>query len=834
MGMFLRVVHATILVALSFVAAYAQKTVVYGKVKDAENGDPVPFANVHFKGTQIGTTTTFDGDFELSTNIKVDTLIVSYMGYKVTKVYIKTGQRQQLNLQLIPNVIKLKELVVYPGENPAFEIMRQVIAHKKDNDKRQLDAYQYESYTKIEIDIDNMSERFLNKKVVQKATAVLDSIQTIAGDNGKPILPIFFSEAISNYYVKNSPFLRHEYILKTNVTGLGLTDGTFTSQIVGSTFQEYNFYKNFLTILEKEFASPIGNSWKGIYEYDLIDSVFIGDEFTYRIDYFPKRKHDLAFSGTIWITKKDYALIQIDASVAKSSNLNFVEKLRVQQELIRTEAGPWLPAKTRVLVDIAQPSVDMAGLLAKFYTSIDKVVVGQPKEDSFYRIPVEMDTEVRQSDELYWADKRHEELSKTEINVYHMVDTLKNIPVIKTYTDMFKLAYSGFYKWGKVDLGPYPLFLSFNDVEGLRLGFGGETNYDFSKRFIIKAYGGYGFKDQEWKYSYGLDYVASRKPWLKFGSLVSREVDPVYFLYEPVEGQVAFYAFTRLGILRRPFMHDKYELRLENQLIRDFNIRLALRNDFMQPLFDFQYYNKPNEDPTSVQQNLTSTEVKVELEWAKDRKYLINDNYRYHSGFNRFPVFTLRFTAGIKGVLGSDFSYNKVGLNIKKKFKLGQFGTSILSIDGEYIFGNVPFPLLENHLGNETPFYSPRAFSLMNNFEFTSDRYATLTYRHHFDGSIMNRVPLFKFLKLRLFGEARVLIGDVRQENLDIMVPIFDNDGNEVPQFFSLNGKPYIELGYGVENIFKVIQINFIHRITDVNNVGSHKFGLKIGFQFTL
>jgi hypothetical protein len=704
MFMIFRVISALTLVALSHGFTYAQKTTVYGKVKDAENGDPVPFANVLFKGTLIGTATSFDGDFELSTNSRVDTLVVRYMGYETTEVPIKYGQRQELNLQLIPNVIKLKELIVYPGENPAFEILRMVMDHKKENDKRQLDAYQYESYTKIEVDIDNMSERFKNKKVVQKATAVLDSIQTIAGENGKPILPIFFSEAISDYYIKNNPFLRHEYIVKTNVTGLGLTDGTFTSQIVGATFQEYNFYKNFLTILEKEFASPIANSWKGLYEYDLIDSVYVGDDFCYRIDYFPKRKHDLAFSGTIWITKEDYALKQIDASVAKSSNLNFVEKLRVQQELIRTDAGPWLPLKTRVLVDIAQPSVDMAGLLAKFYTSIDKVVVNEPKDDDFYRMPLEMDEEVRQSDELFWSDRRHEALSETEINVYHMVDTLKKIPVIKAYTDVVKLAYSGYYKWGKVDVGPYPLFLSFNDVEGLRLGFGGETNFDFSKRFVIKAYAGYGFKDVTWKYSYGLDYVVSRKPWLKLGSLVSREVDPVYLLYEPVEGQVAFYAFTRFGTLRRPFMHDKYELRVENQLVRDLNLRVVLRNDFMQPLFQFQYYNKPNEDPTSIQQNLTATEVKVELEWAKDRKYLINDNYRYHSGYNLFPVFTLRYTAGLKGVLGSDFAYNKIGLNIKKRFKLGQFGTSMLTLDGEFIFGTIPYPLLENHLGNEHRF----------------------------------------------------------------------------------------------------------------------------------
>ena len=314
-------------ILLLSIEGYSQTTTVYGKVKDAETGDPVPFANVIFKGTQVGTTTSFDGDYRLSGQPPVDTLVVSYVGYAPTYVPIKRGVEQEINIQLLQNTIQLNELIVYPGENPAFEVMRRVIDNKTANDKRELSAYQYEGYTKIELDIDNMSPQFRSRKVVQKATAVLDSIQTIAGENGKPILPIFFSEAISNYYVKNNPFLRHEYILKTNVTGLGLTDGTFTSQIVGATFQEYNFYKNFLTILEKEFASPIASSWKSMYEYDLIDSVFVGDDFCYRLDYFPKRKHDLAFTGTIWITKEDYALKQIDASLPKSANLNFVEKM---------------------------------------------------------------------------------------------------------------------------------------------------------------------------------------------------------------------------------------------------------------------------------------------------------------------------------------------------------------------------------------------------------------------------------------------------------------------------------------------------------------------------
>jgi hypothetical protein len=175
-----RTVFVLLFVFATVIESVAQQTIVFGKVKDAETGDPVPFANVVFKGSLIGTTTSFDGDFRLSTNSKVDTIVFSYVGYKPMEFAIRYRQEQRLDVQLLQDVIRLDELIVYPGENPAFEIMRGVTRQRKINDKRSLDAFQYETYTKIEIDIDNMSEQFRQRKVVKKATAVLDSIQTIA------------------------------------------------------------------------------------------------------------------------------------------------------------------------------------------------------------------------------------------------------------------------------------------------------------------------------------------------------------------------------------------------------------------------------------------------------------------------------------------------------------------------------------------------------------------------------------------------------------------------------------------------------------------------------
>lgn len=807
---------------------------MYGKVKDASNGDPVPFANVIFQGTTIGTTTEFDGTFRIETNQKVDTVLASYIGYKQKALPIKNGITQNLNFQLDEEILNLEEVIFVAKENPAFAIMRNVIANKKKNDKRSLSAYEYESYTKIEADVDNITEKFKENKQIKKIVHVLDSIEIIAGENGRPILPIFFSEAISKYHVRNNPDMRHEYILKTKVTGLGLTDGTFTSQLVGSTYQEYNFYRNYMTIIEKEFVSPLANGWKGIYNYYLIDSLMIGDEFSYRLDFEPKRKNDLAFKGTMWVAKNDYALKRIDVTVGKKANLNFIEKINIKQELEKTVAGPWLPSKTRVLIDVSQPSEDVAGLLAKFYISNKNFVVNQPRPESFYRLPVDMDEEVRMSDDLYWEENRHETLTKSEINVYHMVDTLKKIPSIKTYIDLAKFAYSGFYRLDKFRVGPYPLFLSFNNIEGLRLGFGGETTFQFSQKWVLKGLIGYGFRDEKWKYKAGVDYVLSRKPWMKMGVEVRQDVDPVYFTYRDINDQGAFYAFNRLGTLRRPFDHGKLQFSLNNQLIRDVNTRVILRYDRLDPLFDFSYYDDISKADPIEKQNITTTEARFQIEWAKDRKYLIDDNDRVSGGIGRFPIVRLKFTAGMP-LLDGDLQYQKIGFEFIKKIKMGELGTSFLRFDAEYVFGNVPYPLLQNHLGNETPFYTSFTYNLMDNFEFTSDRFVSMSYRHHFEGKILNHVPLIRSLKLRLVGEAKILYGGIRQENIDIMVPILDINGDTIEQFGTLSGDlPYIELGYGIENIFKIIRIDFFHRLTYLDQPNVRDFGVKIGFQFIL
>ncbi len=186
---------------------WAQQIQVSGKVTDARSGDPIPLANVIVPGTSQGTTTDFLGYYSFTIEGPADSLVSSYIGYTTKAKALIAGSSQTLNFQLKEQVEFLEELVFVAEENPAFSIMDQVIRRKAKHDKKGLSAYKYESYTKIEIALDNLSDRFRERKIVQKVKKVIDSVDQIAGEDGQAILPVFISESLSDFYYRNQPEL---------------------------------------------------------------------------------------------------------------------------------------------------------------------------------------------------------------------------------------------------------------------------------------------------------------------------------------------------------------------------------------------------------------------------------------------------------------------------------------------------------------------------------------------------------------------------------------------------------------------------------------------------
>ncbi|MEO1655142.1 MAG: DUF5686 family protein, partial [Bacteroidota bacterium] len=397
-----------------------------------------------------------------------------------------------LNFQLSPEGTNLEEIVIEAGEDPSYPIMRQVIKNKKFNDKRRLPQFEYESYVKIEIDIDNTTGRFAKRKIVQKVQQAIDTLGGLTGEDGEPLIPLFLSETISKFYYRNNPERVKEEVIKNKIEGVGLGPNTPLNQILGSSFQEYNFYKNWMKVLEKDFVSPLADGWRLYYEYYLADSMMIDGRFCYKIEVYPKSEQDLSFEGLIWIDKETHALKQIDVKVGKAANVNFVEKIKIQQAYQPTEKGPWIPIKTRVLIDIAEISENSAGLIAKFYVSNKDIELDTPHKLNFFKEPLVIDSESKISDAEYWEKKRHDPLSESELRTYELIDTIKQIPVVRTYSSIINVLSSGYYTLGPIDFGNYLFTYASNDLEGLRFRLGLRTNTSFSRKVEFKGYLAYG------------------------------------------------------------------------------------------------------------------------------------------------------------------------------------------------------------------------------------------------------------------------------------------------------------------------------------------------------
>ncbi|MDN4164081.1 DUF5686 family protein [Cytophagales bacterium LB-30] len=811
--------------------ALAQETLVSGKITDAETGDPIPFANVVFKGTQIGGTSDFDGFYKIKVNGRADSIEVSYVGYERRAKPIKAFTSQVVNVQLVPQFINLEEVVVKPGENPAWRILREVNDRKKTYDKKRLNAYEYEAYTKVEIDIDQISEKVREKKMMKKISQVLDSISVIAGEDGKPILPIFISETISRFYFRDNPKLRKEEILKTKVTGVGVNNSVAVSQLLGSTFQEYNFYNNSLNILGKNFTSPIADGWRLIYEYDLIDSLEFDGEVCYRLDFFPKNSQDLAFIGSMWITKKEYALKQIDVSITPNANINYVEKIKIQQELAPSAEGAWLPKKNRILVNIPEISENSAGMLAKFYMSTKDWVVNEAKDPKFYEQAVVVKEDAKLYEDTYWEEHRHDSLSQAEKDVYAMIDTLNNLPAVKTYVDIVETMVNGYYTWGNIDWGPYVFTYGNNNIEGHRVRVGFKTNKGFSSKWQLRAYAAYGFTDKEWKYMGGADYIISRTRWTRAGIRYTHDLDQVGLQSDELQDNNIFLTFSRFGTLTRPYMSTMGKAYFLSEFRKGITQKVTFKHEQFSPRYDFFFYKMSKEGTVVRSDDYINSEITFETRIARDEIFIQTAMDRLSMGTLKWPVLTLGYTLGIKGLLGSDFAYHKVYFNVDQTIRLGIVGRSIYAFESAYIFDALPYPLLKTHIGNESPFYTTAAFSLMNYFEFVSDAYASLRYEHHFDGFLLNRIPLMRRLKWRAVVTSNMLYGTMRQENFDLATL-------EVPPaehpFMRWENKPYMEVGYGIENIFKIGRIDAFHRLTYLDRANASKFGVKVSFQFIL
>ncbi|MBI3500381.1 MAG: carboxypeptidase-like regulatory domain-containing protein [Bacteroidetes bacterium] len=810
MNLRFKILFSLFLFFLSEAIAFSQDAKITGKVYDFQTREALPFVNIKYKGGKPFTTSDVDGNFSITAEGPSDSLEVSYIGYKTKKVKIKRNVSQTLNISIEPDVLSLKEVVILPGENPAHRILRKVIAHKPEHNRDKLLSYEYEVYNKIEFDLNNIPPKIKEKKILKPIKFVFDYIDSTSITE-KPFLPLLLSEALSNYYWKKSPRFKKEIIKASKISGM--QDKSMT-QFMGEMYQNVNIYDNDILVFGKQFPSPISDHALLYYKFYLIDSLYLDNHRCYQLQFKPKWKQELCFTGNMWVADTSFAVKRLEMSLPNDINLNFVKTLGVVQEYTVADSM-WMLSRDRLIVDFKLDEYRKKSLTAGFYgrktTSYTNIVINKPRPDDFYsRMEniIVLDSADKHTDE-FWKQNRHDTLSKNEKQIYKMVDTIKSLPIYQSYYNWIYFLANTYKPWGYVEIGPYHKIYSKNVVEGNRFRLGGRTSDKFSKWVELSGYGAYGTLDKQFKYSTTFRTYITKKPRQILSLGYKDDVE--------VLGQSPN-AFTPDNILttifrRRPLSSlTKVQQALtsyEFEPHQGLNMKFFFINRVMTPLGGFTYQYHIDDTTLGTQNNIISSELQALIRFAYNEKYIEYTFSRASMG-TRYPVVTLLYTYGMKGIFQSNYEYHKLSLNINDRFRINPLvGYTDYIVEAGKIFGTVPYPLLTLHGGNETIIYDPYAYNMMNYYEFASDQYVTAQVFHHFEGFFLNHIPIMRRLKWREVVSAKWLVGSISEKNQNVFV--FPST------LTSLNQGPYYEVSAGVENIFRFFRIDVLWRLSYID-----------------
>jgi len=428
----LQLIWVLIFLILPF-SSFPQLTKIMGNIKDSATGDPLPFVNIIIPGTTDGTLTDFEGRYALEVNTKGDSIRFSLMGYRTTTRNILKHQFQNIDIMMAESKILLPEVTIHYTGNPAEVILGKIIQNRDKNSLQSFGAYQYHAYTKIEIDANNITDKFKNRKLLKPFEFVFSYIDT-STLTGKSFLPVFLTETTSDVFFRKSPKSRKEIITGSKISGL---ENESVSQFLGNLSEEIDVYKDYIPLFEKNFVCPIASVGIDYYRYYLVDSAYQGNKWCYHIMFKPRHKQQLTFSGNFWVNDTSFAIKKIEMRIATDANLNFVNDLAIQQEYQWTDNKFWMKTKDHLVVDfnIVQKSKKIIGFFGHKTTICSDFQFDIPENKKFFSIPTDVFIEPKASDknDAFWQDQRPEKLSKTEKGIYKMVDSVKNIPIFKTY-----------------------------------------------------------------------------------------------------------------------------------------------------------------------------------------------------------------------------------------------------------------------------------------------------------------------------------------------------------------------------------------------------------------
>ncbi len=798
---------------------------IRGKVFSIENKEALPFVPVLIKGTTIGAQADFDGNFIIKTSKLDDSVVASYVGYKrLARPINKNLTEQDINFPLESiGGLALDEVVVKAGENPAHRIVRNCVKAKEKNNRNNFESYEYETYNKLEFDLNRIPKEMRDKKILKPIAFVFDNVDSTFSTE-KPSLPFFIIENLSQFYYKKNPTRKKEVVIASKITGI---ENASVSQVLGDMYQNINVFDNNILVFNKQLPSPISENGLFYYKYFLEDSAFENNQYIYHIRFKPKRVQELSFSGNMWIADTTWGIKRLEMSLPKDANVNFINSVNIVQEFSYTDSI-WMLSKDRLVIDFA-PTKKAIGFYGRKTTSYKKIKINQPKDDKFYefadKIIVE-DGAMKKSDE-FWAENRHDSLTQRELKIFKMIDTIQSLPIYRTWVDVFYLLVAGYKKINNFEIGPYSNLVSYNKVEGLRLRFGGRTSEMFSKWYELNGFVAYGLLDEKFKYAIGFKSFLTKKP-------VRQIVGANYKSDYEILGQSTngfsqdnvLASFFRTNPLTNLTRVDHAEGYYEREWFPGLITRGTIVGRKFTPLGSNKYLYVKRDGAIGEREYINNTEARINIRFGWKEKF-VGEGFSRLSIGTHYPVLQLNYAKSLQNAFKGEYDYHKLVVNVSDRIRITPIlGYTDYVLEGGKIWGAVPYPIMQLHGGNETYLYDYMAFNMMKYYEFASDQFVSAALYHHFEGLFLNKIPLLRKLKWREVATIKTVWGTVNEQNRKTL--LFPST------LKALDKGPYAEASLGVENIFKVFRVDAFWRLNYQLERSIDNFGIKFGFQLAL
>ncbi|WP_396210161.1 DUF5686 family protein [Flavobacterium sp.] len=817
--------------ALFFINLIFGQTKVGGKVVDEKN-EPIAFANVILKGSKEGVITDDNGDFYFESNENYSILVVSFVGYDSVQIKLAPGLNKDLKI-VLKSGVSLDEVTIYTGKtskknNPAIDILRKIWERRRKNGLKMFKQYQYDKYEKVEFDLNTIDSAFMKNKVFKGMEFIFKQIDT-SKISGKSFLPIFINETLSQVYGDNTTKRTKEITTANKNSGLGSGDGVNT--FIKDLYADYDIYDNYLKFFDKDFVSPLSRTGINVYNYVLADSMYIDNKWCYNIIYYPRRKNELTFKGDFWVNDSTFAIKKINLEASKSANINWVKEIYIEQEFEVMNDSVFLLTRDYMMSDFSFSKKDEAkGVYGKRTTLFRNHQFDQPKGDKFYKEEVNFyDNSVYNKSDEFWLENRFENLNKNEAGIYKMLDTLKEVPRFKRIYSLASILGSGYIEIPKLkmDFGPIFSTFGFNDVEGQRIRIGGRTYFGSNDIWRIQGYTAYGFEDNQFKYGISGRWmvnpnkrvilsVGNRRDVEQMGvslttsnDVLGRSFASSALFASGVNNQLTSVNLTTLGIEIEPLKNFTFQTNLTYRTLK------SASSDF-----SLDYYTDLTQ--AKINNQVKQSEINIIAEYTPKRKTVGYGVDRLDVDFN-YARFFVSYSNGIKGVLNSDFNYQKLQLYYRQPTLIGGFGRLFTTFETGKIFGEVPLGLMGVIPGNQSWFVIENTYNLLDYYDFVADEYVSMHLEHHFNGRLFSRIPYLRKLNLREIVGIKGVYGRVSENN-----KILNASGLQ----YVAPEDVYWEYNAGVGNIFKVLRIDCAWRGSYLEMPNARKFAVRASFGF--